>query len=80
MFISRLEEFTFMNNNGVVTVTKNGEPFNNYTGDNAVLALIHRLEETEEALENIERHIRSTGEPVEYIVKELKSVLPYLNY
>lgn len=38
--------------------------------------VLEKMEKYEETLRNIDKHIRSTPDPVQYIVKELKSALP----
>jgi len=46
------------------------------TGNPVKLYAAQRIEELEEALRYIDTHIRSTHEPIPYIVETLKRVLP----
>ncbi|KOS61521.1 hypothetical protein FJQ98_16180 [Lysinibacillus agricola] len=64
MYKIKLEEYEFTNNNGVITVKRYGEHWRNYIGDNAVLALLHKIEDLEEgnkklisSLEEIAHHV-----------------------
>ena len=43
----KLEEYEFTNDSGIITVKRHGEDWKDYIGDNAVLALLHKIEDLE---------------------------------
>ncbi len=56
MYKITLEEYEFTNNNGVITVKRHGEEWKDYIGDNAVLALLHKIEDLEDEILNFRVH------------------------
>lgn len=50
MYKITLDEYEFTNNNAVITVKRHGEEWKDYIGDNAVLALLHKIEDLEKAI------------------------------
>lgn len=54
MYKIKLGEYEFTNDNGLITVTRNDLEWKDYIGDNAVLALLGRIEELELKLESKE--------------------------
>lgn len=53
MFKLEVEEgkYTFINNNGVVSVLRHNEAWKDASGDKSLLALLHHVEELEQQLE-----------------------------
>lgn len=47
MYKIKLEEYAFTNDNGIVTVERYGKAWKDYIGDNAVLSLLHKIEDLE---------------------------------
>lgn len=54
MYKIKLEEYEFTNNNGIITVKRHDKNWKDYIGDNAVLSLLHKVEELEKELSNCE--------------------------
>ena len=56
-------KYIFTNDNGIVTCLRHGEEWPAFKPTNALLALLQRVEELEEAEKNVER-IQSLGKGV----------------
>lgn len=50
MFKLKLEDYEFINDNGIITVKRYGKDWKDYIGDNAVLSLLHHIEDLQEQL------------------------------
>lgn len=89
MYKIKLEEYEFINNNGVITVKRHENDWKDYIGDNAVLALLHKVEDLEEEnnkLKNelnkaVECGINVFGKMIENLKDEnfIKNVVDNLN-
>lgn len=62
MYKIKLEEYEFTNNNGVITVKRHGEEWKDYIGDNAVLALLHKIEDLEDENKTMKNELNNTKE------------------
>lgn len=59
------EKYTFINNNGIVTILRYGEEWRNESGNKALLSLLHEVEEMEKYINFLEnRDFNATCTPV----------------
>lgn len=51
-------KYTFVNNNGLVSIKRNGETWRNESGDKALLCLLQHVEKLEEEIERLKEPVK----------------------